>query len=52
MRNLDDIYMITNFIDDNITLYCHLATCDPIVFEESIKDDKYKIVIYEKIASI
>jgi hypothetical protein len=32
MRSLDDLYEVTNFIDD-VTLYCHLATCDTIVFE-------------------
>jgi hypothetical protein len=32
MRNLDDLYEITNSIDDDVILYCHL--------EEVIKDAK------------
>jgi hypothetical protein len=40
MRSLNDLYEVTNPIDDYVTLYCHLATCDLIVFEEVIKDKK------------
>jgi hypothetical protein len=40
MKSLDDLYEVTNSIDDDVTLYCHLGTCDPIVFEEAIKDAK------------
>ena len=32
--------------------YCHLATCDPIVFEEAINDEKWRIVTDEEIALI
>jgi hypothetical protein len=39
MRSLNDLYEATNPIDD-VTLYYHLVTCDPIVFEETIKDAK------------
>lgn len=38
MKSLDDLYKITNHIDDDLTLYWHFGTCDPIVFEETIKD--------------
>jgi hypothetical protein len=37
MRSLDDLYEITNSIDDDLTIYCHLAIHEPIVFEEAIK---------------
>jgi hypothetical protein len=40
MRNLDDLYEITNSINDDVILYCHLAICDPIVLGEVIKDAK------------
>jgi hypothetical protein len=40
MRSLNDLYKVTNPIDNDVTLYCHLATCDPIVFEEAINDEK------------
>jgi hypothetical protein len=33
-------------------LYCHLAIYDPIIFEEAINDEKWRIVMDEKIASI
>jgi len=37
MRSLDDLYKVTNPNED-VTLYCYLATCDLIVFETTIKD--------------
>jgi hypothetical protein len=52
MRSLDDLYEVTNPIDDNLTLYCHLAICESIVFEKSIKDEKWRIAMDEEIASI
>jgi hypothetical protein len=52
MRSLKDLYVTTNPIDNDVTLYYHLATCDPIVFEEVIKDEKLIITMDEKMASI
>ena len=52
MRSLNDLYKVTNPIDNDVTLYCHLATCDPIVFEEAINDEKWRIIMDEEIASI
>jgi hypothetical protein len=52
MRSLEALYDVTTLIDDDVTLYCHLATCDPIVFKEVIKDAKWKVVMDKKIASI
>jgi hypothetical protein len=40
MRSLDGLYEVANSIDDDVTLYYHLAIYDPIVFEEAIKDAK------------
>jgi len=40
MGNLDDLYEITNSIDNDVILYCYLATYDPIVLGEIIKDAK------------
>jgi len=51
-RSLHDLYEVTIFIDDDVILYCHLATCDPIVFEEAINDKKWRIVMDDKIVSI
>ena len=52
MRSLEALYDVTTLIDDDVTLYCHLATCDPIVFKEVIKDAKWKVVMDKEIASI
>jgi hypothetical protein len=52
IRSIDNLYEVTNSIDDDVTLYCQLATCDPIVFQENIKDKKWRIVMDEEIASI
>jgi len=38
MRSLDDMYEVINLIDDDLILYCHLDTCEPIVFEKAIKN--------------
>ena len=47
-----DLYEVTNYIDDDVTLNYYLATCDPVVFEEAIKDEKWRIVMDEEIISI
>ena len=52
MRSLEALYDVTTLIDDDITLYYHLATCDPIVFKEVIKYAKWKVVMDKEIASI
>jgi len=52
MRSLDDLYEVTNPIDNDVTLNCHLATCDSIMFEEAIKDRKWRIAMDEEITSI
>ena len=52
MRILNDLCKVTNLIDNDVILYCYLATCDPIVFGEAIKDVKWRIVMDEEIASI
>jgi len=51
MKSLDDLYEVTNPIDD-VTLYCHLTTYDTIVFEEVIKNAKWRIAIDDEIISI
>ena len=35
-----------------LLLYYHLATCDPIVFEEAMKDEKWRIAMDEEITLI
>ena len=31
--NFDELYEVTTPVDDDVTLYYHLAKCDPILFE-------------------
>lgn len=50
--SLNDSYERTNFVDDNVTLYYHFNTSDPVVFEDTIKKEKWRIVIDEEIISI
>jgi len=52
MRILNDLCKVTNSINNDVILYCHLATCDPIVFGEAIMDVKWRIVMDKEIASI
>jgi hypothetical protein len=55
MMSFNDLYEVTNpidSIDNNLTLYYHLATYEPIVFKKAIKDEKWRIVIDKEIASI
>ena len=46
MRSLDVLYEVTNHIDD-ITLYCYLVIYDTIMFEEALKDTKWRITMDE-----
>ena len=50
--SLNDLYEVTNPIDNNLTLYYHLAIYEPIVFKEATKDEKWRIAIDKEIASI
>jgi len=52
MMILDDLYEVTNPIDDDVTLYYHLAISDPTMFEEVVKDKKLRITMNEEILSI
>jgi len=52
MRSLDNLYEVTNHIDNDVTLYYYLATCDTIVSEKAINDTKWRIDMDEEIASI
>jgi hypothetical protein len=50
MMSLDDLYEVTNPIDDDVTLYFHLATCDLIVFKEALwirRLDQLRKMTYE-----
>lgn len=40
MRSLQELYEVTDNLNDDLTLYCHFADCEPIGFEEAVKDEK------------
>jgi len=52
ISSFDELYEVTTPIDNDVTLYFQLALCDSIVFEETIKDAKWRIDMEEEIASI
>jgi len=40
MRSLQKLYEVTDNLNDDLTLYCHFVDCEPIGFEEAVKDEK------------
>ncbi|KAK3026673.1 hypothetical protein RJ639_040700 [Escallonia herrerae] len=54
MRSLNDIYDTAEPVQTTFdySLFCLMAECDPVTYEEVTKDDKWKRAIYEEIAAI
>jgi hypothetical protein len=52
MRSLQELYEVTNNLNDDLTLYCHFADCEPLGFEEAVKDEIWKNAMDEKIKAI
>jgi hypothetical protein len=52
MRSLQELYEVTENLNDDLTLYCHFADCEPIGFEEVVKDEKWRNAMYEEIKAI
>jgi hypothetical protein len=52
MRSLQELYEITENLNDDLNLFCHFANCEPIGFEETIKDEKLRNVMDEEIKAI
>jgi hypothetical protein len=48
-RSLQEFYEVTENLNDDLTLYCHFADCEPIDFEEVGKDEKWINVMDEEI---
>lgn len=40
IKGLNDLHEVTSPIDDVLTLYYNFCTCEPIMLEEVIKDEK------------
>jgi len=49
MRSLQEFYKITENLNDDLILYCHFADCEPIGFEEVVKDEKWRNAMDEEI---
>jgi hypothetical protein len=52
MRSLQELYEVTENLNDDLTLYCHFANCEPIGFEEVVKDEKWRNAMDEEIKAI
>jgi len=52
MRSLQELYEVTENLNDDLTLYCHFADCEPIGFEEVVKDEKWRNAMDEEIKAI
>jgi hypothetical protein len=52
MRSLQELYEVTENLNDDLTLYCHFADCELIGFEEAVKDEKWRNAMDEEIKAI
>jgi hypothetical protein len=52
MRSLQELYEVTENLNDDLTLYFHFADCEPIGFEEAVKDEKWRNAMDEEIKAI
>jgi hypothetical protein len=52
MRSFQELYEVTENLNDNLTRYCHFADCEPRGFEEVVKDEKWRNAIDEEIKAI
>jgi hypothetical protein len=52
MRSLQELYEVTKNLNDDLTLYCHFTDCEPIDFEEVVKDEKLRNAMDEEIKAI
>jgi hypothetical protein len=52
MRSLQELYEVTEKLNDDLTLYCQFADCEPIGFKEVVKDEKWKNAMDEEIKAI
>jgi hypothetical protein len=52
MRSLQELYEITENLNDDLTFYCHFVNCEPIGFEEAVKDEKWRNAMDEEIKAI
>ena len=51
MRNLQELYEVTTN-QDNLTLFCLFADCEPIGFEEAVQSKKWRDAMDEEIQAI
>jgi len=52
MRSLQKLYEVTENLNDNLILYYHFADCEPIGFEEAVKDEKLRNAMDKEIKAI
>jgi len=52
MRSLQKLYEVTENLNDNLILYYHFADCEPIGFEEAVKDEKLRNAMDKEIKAV
>jgi hypothetical protein len=52
MRSLQELYEVTENLNDDLNLFCHFADCEPIGFEKAVKDEKLRNAMDEEIKAI
>jgi hypothetical protein len=52
MRSLQELYEVTENLNDDLNLFCHFADCEPIGFKEAVKDEKWRNAMDEEIKAI
>ena len=52
MRSLQELYKVTENLNDDLNLFCHFADWEPIGFEKAVKDEKWRIAMDEEIKAI
>ena len=48
MRSLKELYKVTENLNDDLILFCHFVDCEPIGFEEQVKDEKWRNAMDEE----
>ena len=51
IRNLQDLYEATEHVD-NLTLFCLFANCEPVSYQEAVKEKKWRDAMDEEIKAI
>ena len=51
IRSIEDFYEMTNRLE-NLTLFCLVADCEPVNFQEAVQDEKWRNTMEDEIKAI